>query len=208
MLICFDYDGVIVDSLEALLDLARRARTNLACGREPVADDFRRIEDLSFHAFAARIGVPANQQHRFGAEVMRLQAEAGAWDVEPFAGVAELLNDLGQAHDLTVITASNGAPVRASLTEFGLSGAIREVYGAERGGRKRERIGRAITEFSSTPESTWMVGDAISDIREGKAAGVRTAAVTWGYQYRELLDAEAPDALLDDLHALKMLFQR
>ncbi len=53
-----------------------------------------------------------------------------------------------------------------------------------------------------------MVGDAISDIRLGKLAGVRTAAVAWGYQSREALVAEAPDLVIDapgQLHALETL---
>jgi phosphoglycolate phosphatase-like HAD superfamily hydrolase len=42
-----------------------------------------------------------------------------------------------------------------------------------------------------------MIGDTVGDIRAGKEAGVRTAAVTWGYQQRDLLLKEAPDCLLD-----------
>ena len=42
-----------------------------------------------------------------------------------------------------------------------------------------------------------MIGDTVGDIRAGKEAGVRTAAVTWGYQQRDLLSKEVPDRLLD-----------
>ena len=43
-----------------------------------------------------------------------------------------------------------------------------------------------------------MIGDTISDIRQGKLAEVQTAAVTWGFQPRELLARESPDVMLDD----------
>lgn len=36
-----------------------------------------------------------------------------------------------------------------------------------------------------------------SDIRHGKAAGVRTVAVTWGYQKRHTLEQEKPDFVVD-----------
>ena len=42
-----------------------------------------------------------------------------------------------------------------------------------------------------------MVGDAISDIRAGHAAGVGTIAVTWGYQPQERLAAERPTHLAE-----------
>ena len=43
-----------------------------------------------------------------------------------------------------------------------------------------------------------MIGDSMSDIRAGKRSGVRTVAVSWGFQDRELLSREDPDILIDD----------
>ena len=54
-----------------------------------------------------------------------------------------------------------------------------------------------------------MIGDTRSDIRHGKAAGVRTVSVTWGYQKRHTLEQEKPDFVVDSpdelLHVLKLL---
>jgi phosphoglycolate phosphatase len=50
-----------------------------------------------------------------------------------------------------------------------------------------------------------MIGDAISDIREGKRAGVRTAAVTWGYQPERVLAAEQPERIVRSVGALRDL---
>ncbi|MBT4503304.1 MAG: hypothetical protein HOC74_36580 [Gemmatimonadetes bacterium] len=38
----------------------------------------------------------------------------------------------------------------------------------------------------------------MSDIRQGKRAGVRTIAAAWGFQRRHLLLAEAPDFVADE----------
>jgi phosphoglycolate phosphatase len=51
--------------------------------------------------------------------------------------------------------------------------------------------------FQVDRKEAYMVGDARSDIREGRAAGVRTVAVAWGYQPRESLVAEEPDFVAD-----------
>jgi phosphoglycolate phosphatase len=50
-----------------------------------------------------------------------------------------------------------------------------------------------------------MIGDAVSDIREGKRAGVRTAAVTWGYQAEAVLAAERPDRIVHRIAHLQAL---
>ena len=44
---CFDYDGVIVDSIDALTDIAAAAQMELGLGRVPAVEDFRRIEELT-----------------------------------------------------------------------------------------------------------------------------------------------------------------
>ena len=41
----------------------------------------------------------------------------------------------------------------------------------------------------------WYVGDTVADIVEGKAAGVRTIAVGWGWHDAERLLGASPDYL-------------
>jgi phosphonoacetaldehyde hydrolase len=50
------------------------------------------------------------------------------------------------------------------------------------------------------------VGDTVSDIEEGKNAGVRTAVILSGTQRRELLTAAAPTFIMNSLEDIKRLF--
>ena len=65
-----------------------------------------------------------------------------------------------------------------------------------------------MSEFGYDESDTWMIGDAVSDVRAGRIANVNTAAVLWGYQYRELLEAEQPDVVIQDVDELVQLFIR
>lgn len=58
-------------------------------------------------------------------------------------------------------------------------------------------------ELLVTPEETLMVGDSELDIRCGKNAGARTAAVTYGYRTHEMLKREDPDYLIERIEELK-----
>ncbi len=49
---------------------------------------------------------------------------------------------------------------------------------------------------------SWMVGDTVYDIQAGKAAGMRTCAVTYGIGSREALEREKPDLLVGSLSEL------
>jgi phosphoglycolate phosphatase-like HAD superfamily hydrolase len=75
--------------------------------------------------------------------------------------------------------------------------AHRETGWGRRPTREDFETTESIT-FDVPPEETFMIGDAISDIRQGKRAGVRTIAAAWGFQRRDFLLAEAPDFMADE----------
>ena len=58
MLLCFDYDGVISDSVHQLLNVAKETQKKLDMGREPTLEDFKTIEYLTFDHFARKIEIP------------------------------------------------------------------------------------------------------------------------------------------------------
>lgn len=191
MLMLFDYDGVIADSVDYLLDLCVQAQSSLGSGRPPVRDDLRTIESLTFHDLGRLIGMPEEHVMTYAERVLALQKRQ--WPVVPFPGMVEVLSALAEAHTVAVITASQGEIVSASLRKYGLGGAIAGVLGGDLGIGKAERITSLQTRYAYSSRDTLMTGDAISDIREGKRAGVRTAAVAWGYQDLALLAGENPD---------------
>ena len=203
MLICLDYDGVLVDSFDELLAMMVAVQADMGGGRVPVADDFGSIETLTFEAVARRIGLGGKDVDRFGAGMLARQSAAAP--ARLFPGIAEALTTLARFHVLVVVTANHASVVRAMLPHAGIEPAITAVYGSERGESKAHRIAAACRRHGFSPAQTAMVGDAVSDIRAGKAAGVLTAAVTWGYQPRSRLLAAAPDVWVDspgDLVAL------
>ena len=193
-LVCLDYDGVLVDSLEHLLALAIRAQARLGLGRPPTHDDFRLIDNLTFRDLALRCEVPECELPRYAGLMFELQREDRHVPAL-FAGIADLLLALSARHHLAIVTASLEANVRAVLRAHRLEHTVSAVLDGSEGGDKAQRIGIARERFAVAAARTWMVGDAVSDIRAGHAAGVRTLAVSWGYQSPARLAAEAPTQL-------------
>lgn len=60
-------------------------------------------------------------------------------------------------------------------------------------------------ELNITSSETMMIGDTELDIRCGKNAGSKTAAVTYGYRKKEILELERPDFFIDNLISLKYI---
>jgi phosphoglycolate phosphatase len=54
----------------------------------------------------------------------------------------------------------------------------------------------------------WYVGDTVGDVVEGRQAGARTVAVTWGWHDENLLRGARPDHVASSPHELVELIDR
>lgn len=205
MLINFDFDGVLVDSFEQVLSLCRYAQQAVGAGRPPVAEDLRTVKDLTFEGLGRQLGMlpVAIQQFRrviFNNQ-QKIESNRGF-----FPGMAELVKELAQDHDLTIITSNQIEAVQNQLVREGLEDVFLRITGGATEMSKRETIVNNIKLFDAGVKDTFMIGDAVSDIQHGKAANIRTIAVSWGFHSREMLLAEVPDSLVDSPEELLACF--
>lgn len=196
MLINCDFDGVIADTFGHLLALCRAAQAEVGAGRPPVADDLRTLENLTFAGLAQRLEIPDTSVPLFVESAFALQQRT-ACQVNFFDGMRELLLAMREVANIAIITSSCADVVRDHLKDHGLGSTVATVTGGESGQTKEEAIRANMAHFSSLPQQTFMVGDAVSDIRQGRLAGVRTIAVSWGFHARPMLVKESPDYLAD-----------
>ena len=98
---------------------------------------------------------------------------------------------LAQTHGLGIVSASNSAVIERFLAANGLADFFAHVVGGERPGDKAAKLAEICA--TSTDRHHVFVGDAVSDMRAGRSVGAIVAAVTWGWQPRHRLEAEAPD---------------
>lgn len=207
MLINLDYDGVVVDSFEILYQQSLKAQALTGYGRPPAHEDIRTLQNMTFQDLGHQCQIPASQIPVFVNHVFDLQRQSTVLP-PAFPGMVDQLKALAREHTLTIITSSSKTTVEQALERDDLTSAISLILDGTGSKPKSERIKIAQTTFNVSARHTYMIGDSMSDIRQGKLAGVRTVAVTWGFQPRELLLNEAPDCVIDapeELHA--SLFQ-
>ena len=197
MLLNFDFDGVVIDSLDRLLAQCVAAQRELDDGRSPTANDFQTIENLTFEELARLIGMTEDNVERFE-EVVHQKQDRDASTCALFSGIKQAFEGLAEKHIITMITSSDSSAVEAEATRLGLGWPIvTRVLGPNFGKAKSDRIRQCCHAFNHDVDHTYMIGDAVSDVRQGKAAGVKTIAVSWGYQDRDLLANENPTHIVD-----------
>jgi phosphoglycolate phosphatase len=196
-LIMFDFDGVIVDSLD---DQCRACTAVLRAHGLPhlaTRRQFLAFTQDNWFAAVAAAGVPE-------ATVTAIEDAIAATPTPPlFAGIAAVLEKLARTNVLVVITSSRTSFVERVLAERGVRG-LREVLGADSERSKTLRIRRVRARFGRDLPA-WYVGDTVGDIIEARTAGVGTVGAAWGWHGRERLRRARPDLMaLTPAHLLRL----
>lgn len=201
----FDYDGVLVDSLDEVIkasrDVCRSMGHHCMLTREMVST----LEPMTYAQLARSIGLSPDRIEPFSEFVFnRLQQADAAMPF--FPGIKTLLRQ--RAPDNTVIISGNArAVISAKLAAHALDKQVAAIFGAYEPGDKAEKIRRACTDFSAEPGRTCMIGDSVSDIRYAKKAGAQSIAVTWGWQSRDTLADQKPDYIVESVSELAALLE-
>ena len=125
--------------------------------------------------------------------------------IRGFDGVRDVLADLSAAGlALGVATSKRRASARQAMDLLGLSEHLPVLVAMEDVETHKPDpapLLLAVERLGGDPAAAVYVGDAVVDVRAGQAAGMATAAVTWG----AALVAAGPDALVDEPGALRAL---
>jgi 2-phosphoglycolate phosphatase len=119
-----------------------------------------------------------------------------------FPGAKEALAALGGRKSTAT---TKGTPTtRAVLTQFGLIEHFDHVQGTDGIPYKPapDVLFAAMAALNARPEDCLMVGDSQADMAAGRAAGVKTCAVRYGYGNPQEIARLQPDYWVDDLRAL------
>jgi phosphoglycolate phosphatase len=208
LLLIFDLDGTLVDTLEDITSSVNFTLTKL--GRRPIPlDAVRRyvgdgVEMLLTRALDGQTGLLADAVgiytvHHSRNLVVRTRL---------YPGVAETLGHF-RSIAMAVITNKAREFSEPILEQLGIRRYFRMIIGAGEGLPLKpapDSILKILTDLRAPKELAAVVGDGTTDLRAGKAAGITTCAVTYGFRSREELEAAGPDHLIHSFADLKSLF--
>ncbi len=199
----FDLDGTLIDSLP---DIVGAFRDAFAANELPVPAEGE---------VAALIGAPLEEMAaRFVADEARIAAVCDAYrriyptrftrSTRPFPGVVEVLRTLRADGWRLAVATTKRTSMAVRLTDaLDLSPLLDHVQGTDAGvPHKPAPDVLRLAAAAVGAEPRWMVGDTVTDLQAGRAAGLRTFAVTWGTHDVARLAGERPDVLAADLDGL------
>lgn len=193
--VVFDLDGVVVDSFAVMREAFRIAYAEVVGAGPAPFDEYHRHQGRYFLDIMRIMGLPAAMEEPFVRESHRLRAEVLVYD-----GVVDLLDALHRrGYGLAIATGKTGSRARDLLAHLDLLRRFHHVVGSDEVARPKpapDIVLRALDLLGARPERALMVGDAVTDLRSARDAGVRSAAALWGAPDETELLGAGPDLVL------------
>lgn len=190
----FDFDGTLADTFEQAYSAALRIYHDMhMSGLDSLSRDDLRL--LSVRSVVRKLHIPF---YRIPGLVNKIRHEFHEvmGSVAPVNGIIRVLQELKQQGCILGIVTSNSKPnVDRFLLHHGLD---LFAFGSYSAGiwSKKSKIHNLIKKHKLNRDEIIFIGDTIEDVAAARAAGVKIAAVTWGYASIHALEALKPDYLL------------
>ncbi|HTJ56961.1 MAG TPA: HAD-IA family hydrolase [Devosiaceae bacterium] len=202
-LVIFDMDGTLIDSELLIIETVTAAFEAVG---EPVPTEaaIRSISGITLRP-AIRILAPLASDdliEELLASYRAYYSRVSGGPREPlFEGALAALERLRHRDD-TILAVATGKGHRGAVTLLTAHGIFDWFHSVEtpdhnRGKPDPQMIETAMGKVGAAAEATVMIGDTIHDMKMGKAAGVATIGVAWGYHETVDLEAAGADIVID-----------
>jgi len=204
-----DLDGTLIDSRRDIALAFQHALRRVVGGALPEEAAIAQHIGKALEHMARALGyhfAPA-QLTTFLDTYRHHYAVSGTPHTRPYPGVTTTLQALSSL-TFGVVTTKAQEQAETVLRQLQLSAFFRHVQGWVPGLQLKpapDTVVAALTVLRCAPQQALMVGDTAADILAGKAAGLKTCAVTYGFGTLEDLRRCEPDYVIDtfgDLAAL------
>jgi len=199
----FDYDGVIVDSLDIFATTFLEA--SRACGYTGIKTHEQVVSlfDGNFFETLVHLGLSAHKIDEILGDAHNRKVRKYLAKVKPFHGIHESLKIISSRNVLTVITSNDSQLVWQFLEKENIA-CFDDIVGADKERSKMKKIQKTMERYPDLP--AFYVGDTKGDMIEGRQAGAVTVAVTWGWHGVEKLAEGTPDHMVHTPAELAKLF--
>jgi phosphoglycolate phosphatase len=196
----FDFDGTIADTLDLSLHIGRNLLDSFHL-RHISEEEIVHFRNMPLRQAVRSFKIPLR---KIPALVMRIRKEIHEHidEVKPFDGMRETLQALKQGCPfMGMVTSNSQENVAQFLNRFSMAFFDDGAYSSALLG-KASKLQRLMRKNRLDPREVIYIGDTTDDIDACRKVGIKVAAVTWGYNAREVLELSKPDFLLDRIEEL------
>jgi 2-phosphoglycolate phosphatase len=205
----FDLDGTLIDSTHAIVESTELALAEL--GWPPLAREVI-VGHIGYKLEAVFPERSIEERRRLIKVIGRHYASRCETGTRLCPGMGEVLAALAaKGVPMGIVTSKRRDHSEAILEALGVRHHFRVVIGCEDVARMKpdpEGLRTAVAALGAAPGASLYVGDTRVDVKTAQGAGVPVAAVGWGTDPLDALQAEGADHAVRNPEALSGLFGR
>ena len=195
-ILVFDFDGTIADTLGETRRIFNEIAPDYGI-RQVEEHELADLRHLSLKQLLSHLSIPKRRVPALisrGTGLMR----GNITRLPMIEGMIDVLTELRRHVDnFGILTSNSNANVDLFLRTHGLREQFDFVSSTSKLTGKAKHLKAIRKTYSLRSEEILYIGDELRDVKASQKAGIPIAAVTWGFNSRESLAAEAPDYLIN-----------
>lgn len=199
--VIFDFDGTIANTLDSIINIMNNLSEDFGF-RKIKDEDVEYLRGKKPREILKHLGISLFKLP-FVVRKVRREINSHIALLPPSVDLLPTLKLLKQNNcQIGIVTTNIEENVRKflhanNLDQFDIFYTTKKVFG------KDKTISKIIRDMKIEKSDVYFIGDEIRDIEAGKKAGVKTIAVSWGYNTAESLKKEKPDYLIHSTDELE-----
>lgn len=187
--ILFDFDGVLVNTLEFSYKIHKRKNPNFTWER------FQSYSDGNFHdgytkAVESGEHIPTDDfPKQYKDELVHIT-------------IHDILHDavlsLATNYNIAIISSTTSNVIKDFITQENLNGCFTDVLGMDVHTSKVVKIKSIIEKYNILQNEAVLITDTLGDIKEANECGIPSIGVTWGLHDRKTLEKGNPVTIIEN----------
>lgn len=193
----FDFDGTIADTLDAVVNIYNKIASKYNC-KEVREEDRKKLQAKKPQEFLKDYGL-TNFKLPFVLLKIRRGLKSEIENIKPIKGMVQTLKDIKNAGFVVgVMTSNSKENVESFFKLHDLNGIFDFIYSGKNLFGKDKVLKRLLKKHKIDKEIVVYIGDETRDIEAAKKVGMPVVAVSWGFNSKEILVSQMPNAIVDE----------
>lgn len=188
----FDFDGTIVNNLPQVLGLLIESlnRKNIDISKYSL----EYLRQTGVKKFMKQINISKLELFSIYLDIKK-KIHQNLNDNSPVSGLSAVLPELKKKYMLIVFSSNKPENISNYLQKYHLEKYFSEIVEDSSYFGKHIGLTKIVKKLNLKPRETFYIGDEARDIVAAKKSGLKSVAVTWGFEGDKLLASFSPDFL-------------
>lgn len=189
-LVIFDFDGVLVNTLEFWYQLHKDVNDTLTW------EKYERMSDGNFIDSQKKLNAIKEYNWPINAEPKYENA------LHTIFSIGDILHDtilkFSEKYTLCICSSGREKIISKFLEKENVRECFADIFGYETHTSKVVKITSLLSKHSVSPRDAVFISDTLGDLIEGQECGVKVVGVTWGLHKSHTLEKAKPEAIVED----------